>query len=356
MADQGFQERTEKATSRRRRKAREEGKVTKSMELNAAAILCLGFLSLYMMGPHLAGQAMEVMRHTMANAPQIALADPTFIKTFGSYMIKFFMILSPVLVVMTLIAVGINVAQVGFQITPKALELKLDKLNITNGLKRLFSLRSLVQIVRDTTKLLIVGFVAYKVIAGEFESFFLLPDMSVIQFATQMGKMALVLTLKIGSVILAIAVLDYMYQRYEFEKSIKMSKQDIKDEYKDTEGSPQLKARVRQMQREMARNRMMGAVPTADVVVTNPTQIAVALKYDPSEMDAPYVVAMGERLIAQRIRELAVEHGIPVVEDKPLARALFKMCDVGQVIPANLYKAVAELLAYVYKIKSKVVK
>jgi flagellar biosynthetic protein FlhB len=135
-----------------------------------------------------------------------------------------------------------------------------------------------------------------------------------------------------------------------------MSKQDIKDEYKDTEGSPQLKARVRQMQREMARNRMMGAVPTADVVVTNPTQIAVALKYNPSEMDAPYVVAMGERLIAQRIRELAVEHGIPVVEDKPLARALFKMCDVGQVIPANLYKAVAELLAYVYKIKSKVVK
>jgi flagellar biosynthetic protein FlhB len=249
-------------------------------------------------------------------------------------MLKFFIILSPVLVLMTLIAIGINVAQVGFKITPKALELKLDKLNIVNGLKRLFSLKSLVQLVRDSLKLLIVAFVAYKVIAGEFESFFLLPDMSVVQFATQMGKLALQLVLKIGAVILAIAVLDYMYQRYEFEKSIKMSKQDLKDEY----------------------NRMMAAIPTADVVVTNPTQIAVALKYDPAEMDAPFVVAMGERLIAQRIKELAAEYGIPVVEDKPLARALFKMCDVCQVIPANLYKAVAELLAYVYKTKSKVMK
>lgn len=356
MADQGFQERTEKATSRRRQKARDEGKVAKSMELNAAAILCLGFLSLYMMGPHLAGQAMQVMRHTMANAPEIALADPTFIKTFGNFALKFFVILSPVLILMTLIAFGINVAQVGFKITPKALELKLEKLNITTGLKRLVSLRSLVQLVRDSIKLFIIGFVAYKVIASEFESFFLLPDMSVVQFATQMGKMALTLVLKIGAVILAIAVLDYMYQRYEFEKSIKMSKQDIKDEYKDTEGSPQLKSRVRQMQRETARNRMMAAVPTADVVVTNPTHIAVALKYDPAEMDAPFVVAMGERLIAERIKEIAAEHNIPVVEDKPLARALFKMCDVGQVIPANLYKAVAELLAFVYKTKSKVMK
>ena len=162
------------------------------------------------------------------------------------------------------------------------------------------------------------------------------------------------LALKVGAVILVIAALDYMYQRYEFEKSIRMSKQDLKDEYKDTEGSPQLKSRVRQMQREMARSRMMQNVPTADVVVTNPTEIAVALKYDPAEMDAPLVVAMGERLIAQRIKELAREHGIPVVEDKPLARALLRMCDVGQVIPATLYKAVAEVLAYVYKVKGKV--
>ena len=356
MAEQGFQERTEKATSRRRQKAREEGKVTKSMELNAAAMLCLGFLSLYLMGPHLARHTMQIMSYAMAHAPQIASADPTYIKVFGDYMLKFFMILAPVFVVMVVIAFGINVVQVGFKITPKAIELKLDKLNPTSGLKRLVSLRSLVQLVRDTLKLFIVGFVAYKSIAGEFDSFFLLPDMSVVQFATILGKLTMMLALKIGAVIFVIAILDYMYQRYEYEKSIKMSKQDLKDEYKDTDGSPQLKARVRQVQREMARTRMMGAVPTADVVVTNPTHIAVALKYDPSEMDAPFVVAMGERLVAQRIKELAIEHGIPVVEDKPLARALFKMCDIGQVVPANLYKAVAELLAFVYKIKAKVTK
>jgi len=196
--------------------------------------------------------------------------------------------------------------------------------------------------------------VAYKVIEGEFQSFFLLPDMSVRQLASRMGKLALVLSLKIGAVILIIAVLDYLYQRYEFEKSIRMSKQEIKDEYKDTEGSPQIKSRVRQIQREMARSRMMKAVPLADVVVTNPTHLAVALKYDQAKMKAPYVVAKGERLIAERIKKIARENNIPVVEDKPLARALFKMCDIGQMIPANLYRAIAELLAYVYKTKGKV--
>ncbi|MEW6412656.1 MAG: flagellar biosynthesis protein FlhB [Candidatus Zixiibacteriota bacterium] len=356
MAEQGFQERTEKPTGRRRTKAREEGKVAKSMELNSAAILVLGFLSLWMMGPYLAEQTMQLMRYTMANAPQIAVADPTFVKIFGDNLLKFFVILGPVFALVVMVAFGVNVAQVGFKITPKAMELKFDKLNLVNGLKRLFSLRSLVQLVRDSIKLFIIGFVAYKVIQSEFDSFFLLPDMSVVQLATMMGKLALSMVIKIGGVILAIAVLDYLYQRYEFEKSIRMSKQDLRDEYKDTEGSPQIKSRVRQLQRQMARSRMMAAVPTASVVVTNPTHIAVALKYDPSEMNAPQVIAKGERLIAQRIKEIAIEHGIPVVEDKPLARALFKMCDVGQLIPANLYKAVAELLAYVYRMKEKVIK
>ncbi|NOY88194.1 MAG: flagellar biosynthesis protein FlhB [FCB group bacterium] len=354
MADQGFQERTEKATGRRRRKAREEGQVAKSMELNSAAILLLGFLSIYMMGPFLAKEAMHIMRYTMANAPQIAQADVTFVKVISDYLIKFLILLSPIFIVVAVVAFGVNVTQVGFMVTTKSIEPKLEKLDMIKGLKKFVSLKSLVQLVRDSIKLFIVGFVAYKVIEGEFQSFFLLPDMSVSQLATRMGKLALVLSLKIGAVILIIAVLDYLYQRYEFEKSIRMSKQEIKDEYKDTEGSPQIKSRVRQIQREMARSRMMKAVPLADVVVTNPTHLAVALKYDQAEMKAPYVLAKGERLIAERIKKLAEEHDIPIVEDKPLARALFKMCDIGQMIPANLYRAVAELLAYVYKTKGKV--
>ncbi|MEW5995538.1 MAG: EscU/YscU/HrcU family type III secretion system export apparatus switch protein, partial [Candidatus Zixiibacteriota bacterium] len=267
-----------------------------------------------------------------------------------------FTILLPIFAVMTVVAFGVNVAQVGFKITPKAMEPRFDKLNLAKGIKRILSVKSLAQLVRDTLKLIVVGVVAYLAIRSEFESFFTLPDQGVSQLAIAMGKLALVLALKIGLVILALAILDYLYQRYEYEKSIRMSRQELKDELKDTEGSPQLKARVRQVQREMARSRMMRAVPTADVVVTNPTEIAVALKYEPEAMSAPFVVAKGERLIAQRIRELAREYDIPVVENKPLARALFKMCDVGQMIPLDLYRAVAEVLAYVYRLKGKVLK
>jgi len=353
MAEQGFQERTEKATGRRRKKARDEGKVVKSMELNAAAMLFAGFTTLLLAGPYVADQVMQLMSSSMANAPHIAISDPTYVTVFANSMQKYFLILGPILVAMTAVALGVNVAQVGFQFTSKALEPKLDKLNPVNGLKRLFSLKSLVQLVRDTLKLAIIGFVAYKALASEFDSFFLLPDMSVVQIAGTMGMLAVKMALKIGAVILVIAVLDYVYQKYEFEKSIRMSKQDIKDEYKDTEGSPQLKARARQMQREIARRRMMSGVPTADVVVTNPTHLAVALKYDTEEMGAPTVIAKGQRLMAQRIKEIAYEHKIPVIEDKPLARMLYKMCEIGQVIPSNLYRAVAELLAYVYKLKGK---
>jgi len=354
MPEQDFQERTEKATRRRREKARERGQVARSLELNSAAVICLGFLTLYLMGPYVGTKIMELMSHTMSNAPAIASSDPTFLTIFTDNMMRFFAILLPVFAVMTVVAFGINIAQVGFMVTPKAMEPKFDKLNLAKGVKRILSLKSLVQLVRDSLKLVIVGFVAYLAIKSKFESFFLLPDQTIAQLAISMGKLALVLALEIGLVILALAVLDYLYQKYEFEKSIRMSRQELKDEYKDTEGSPQLKARVRQLQREMSHSRMMKAVPTADVVVTNPTEIAVALRYDPKETNAPYVVAKGERLIAQKIRETAQEHGVPVVENKPLARALFKMCDVGQMIPMNLYRAVAEVLAYVYRLKGKV--
>ncbi len=356
MPEQDFQERTEKATTRRREKAREQGQVARSLELNSAAIICLGFLTLYLVGPYIAKQVSELMSYTMANAPLIASQDPTFIKVFSDSMLKFFMILFPILAVMTVVALGVNVVQVGVMVTPKAVEPRLDKLDLAKGLKRLLSIRSLVMLVRDSLKLLIVGFVAYLSIKSEFASFFALPDMTVPQLAAAMGKLALALALKIGLVIFALAILDYLYQRFEFEKNIRMSKQELKDEFKETEGSPQVKARIRQLQRDMARHRMMKAVPLADVVITNPTEIAVALKYEPKEMNAPYVVAKGERLIAQKIREVAEEHDIPIVEDQPLARVLFKMCDVGQMIPVHLYRAVAEVLAYVYRLKGKVLK
>lgn len=354
--EQGFQEKTEKATPRRRQKAREEGRVAKSMELNSALIIVLGCSAIFMLGPTLATQLRVMMSSTMANAPMLAAQDPTFAKSWTDSMLTFFSVVGPVFAVMLVIGLSSNIAQVGFHISNKAMEPKFDKLNIVNGLKRLLAVRSLVTLVRDTVKLTIVGIIGFYAIKSEFEHFFQLPDMSVVQIAATMGTMALVIALKIGAAMLVLAALDYAYQRYEFEKSIKMSKQDIRDEMKDTEGSPQVKARVRQIQRDMARNRMMSDVPHADVVITNPTHIAVALKYDAEIGSAPIVIAKGERLIAEKIKEIAYAHDVPVVEDKPLARALFKMCDVGQAIPGTLYRAVAEILAYVYRLKGKVVK
>ena len=353
MSDNDSQDKTERASSRRREKAREEGQVAKSMDLNSAAILGLGFLSIYMMGPYMAESFMELMRYTMSHAPEMALSDPTFINVFVDSMFKFFILLGPLFALLMVIAFASNVAQVGFKITPKALEPKFEKLDIIKGAKKIVSMKSLVQLFKDTAKLTVIGWVGYKTIEGEFDSFFLLPDMSIMQFATIMGKQTLFLALKMAGVIFVIAVLDYAYQKYEFEKSIKMSKQDLKDEHKDTEGSPQLKARVRQVQRDMARSRMMDAVPMADVVVANPTHIAVALKYDAEKGDAPIVLAKGERMIAQKIKQIAKDNGIPVIEDKPLARALFKICSIGDMVPANLFKAVAEILAHVYKLKGK---
>jgi flagellar biosynthetic protein FlhB len=184
----------------------------------------------------------------------------------------------------------------------------------------------------------------------------LLADMSIGPLAVTTGKLAISIALKIGVAVLILAVLDYAYQKYEFEKSIKMSHQEVKEEYKDTEGSPQIKARIRQIQRETAQKRMMQDVPKADVVITNPTHFAIALKYDSETMNAPTVIAKGQNLIAQKIKEIALENGIPVIEDKPLAQALFKMCEVGQLVPHSLYRAVAEVLAYVYRLKGKVTK
>ncbi len=356
MAEDSFQERTEQATPRRREKAREEGRVAKSMELNSALMILLGFSTLLALGPLMVSQTMEMMRTLLANAPTIAVSDPMFVTVYGNALLKYLVIVAPVFGAMIIIGVVANVLQVGFKVSPKAMEMKLDKLNIVAGLGRLFTTRSLVTLVRDSLKLFIIGFVAYKVIMSESDQFLTLADMSIGPLAATTGKLAIIIALKIGVAVLILAILDYAYQRFDFEKSIRMSHQEVKEEYKDTEGSPQIKARIRQIQRQTAQKRMMQEVPKADVVITNPTHYAVALKYDSDAMNAPTVIAKGQNLIAQKIKEIAYENQIPVIEDKALAQALYKMCEIGQMVPHNLYRAVAEVLAYVYRLRGKVSK
>jgi len=356
MAEESFQERTEQATPRRRRKARERGQVARSADLTAAGMICLGFTALFMVGPQLVDRLRDVLRYTMANAPTIALSDPTFRTVMVNSIGDFLVTMAPLFIAMTAAGLVMNVLQVGFQISPKAMELKFDKLSIVSGFRRLFSMKSAVQLVRDPLKLAAIGLIGYLAIRSEFAGFALLSDLSVAQLGATLARLTLVISLKIGIAMLVIGILDYLYQRYDYEKSLRMSKQEIRDEMKETEGSPEIKARTRQIQRQMARQRMMAAVPEADVVITNPIHLAVALKYDPSEMNAPTVLAKGQRLIAEKIKQIAREHGIPVIEDKPLARAIFKMCEVGDLIPDKLYRAVAEVLAHIYRLKGKVVR
>jgi flagellar biosynthesis protein FlhB len=354
MADDSFQERSEQATPRRREQARDKGQVARSTELNSALMILLGCASLLALGPHIVGTSEEMMRHLLANAGSYGGSTANLNLLYSDSLMKFLLILAPVFAAMMVIGLVSNVAQVGFHVSTKALEPKLEKLNFIAGIGRMFTMRSVVTGARDTIKLGIIGIVAYKVIKSESDQFFALSDMSVPQLSATIGKVALLIAIKIGVAILVLAILDYLYQKWEFERSIRMSVQEIKEEYKDTEGSPQVKSRIRQIQREMARKRMMEDVPKADVVITNPTHYAVALKYDVDRMNAPYVIAKGQNLIAQRIKQIAMECEIPVIEDRQLAQALFKLCDVGEMVPQSLYRAVAEVLAYVYRLKGKV--
>jgi len=327
--------------------------VARSQELSSAVILCLGIVTIYLLGPVLIEQLMQIMGYIFSEAPNIRTDMNSIQALLSSNILTFFFLMGPLLIILVVIAYGINVLQVGILFTGKPLEPKLDKLNIVNGLKRLFSSRSLFQLVRDVVKLVLIAAIGYMSVKAQMDTFFTMSDKPVAVFAVVMGKMALKTCLQIGVAILFLALLDYAYQKYDFEKSIKMSKQDIRDEMKDTEGSPQTKARVRQIQREMSRRRMMQEIPKADVVVTNPTHIAVALKYDQEEMSSPMVIAKGERLVAEKIKKIAREADVPVVENKPLARALFNLCDIGSYVPGKLYRAAAEVLAYVYRLKQE---
>jgi flagellar biosynthetic protein FlhB len=226
-------------------------------------------------------------------------------------------------------------------------------LNPITGAKNIFSIRSLVEFIKSLLKLSIVGVVCYTTIIAQKDSFLALSKLPVESIFIFTAKITLSLGLKIGAILIALALFDYMYQKYEYEKKLKMSKQDIKDEYKKSEGDPLIKGKIREKQRRMALQRMMQDVPQADVVITNPTHFAVALRYDAKEMESPVVIAKGQDYIALKIRELATANNIILMENKPLARALYDQVEIGQAVPNDLFQAVAEVLAYVYRLKSK---
>lgn len=345
------EERTEQATPKRREEARKRGQVPHSREVTATAGLLGGLAILQASGSALLVDLGEAMRQTLGHLPTEAPA-PALVTAAGvALTLRLLLVLAPLLGGLLVITVVANVAQVGLLLTAKPLAPDLTRINPAQGLKRLFGRQGLVELVKALIKLAIVGFVTYRVFLDRFPPIVLLTGSDPIAAAAAVAAAVFEVGYKAGFGLLALALLDYGYQRWEYERGLRMSRQELREEYKQTEGDPQLKARIRRTQRQLAMRRMMQAVPTADVVLTNPTHLAVALQYDAARMAAPTVVAKGAELIAERIKAIAAEHGVPVLENKPLARALHAACEIGDQIPADLYQAVAEVLAFIFNLK-----
>ena len=259
----------------------------------------------------------------------------------------------PFTIILGVLGVGAMVMQTGFLWVEDGLQPKISKLNPVSGFKRIFSIRGVAELIKSLMKLGIIGLTAYWVLKDFLSEIVLLPSLSTTDAIGKTGYMAFLLVLWIGLVLLVLALADYAFQKWQFTRDQRMTKQEVKDEMKDVEGNPLIRSRRQSLQRDRARQRMMQTVPQADVVITNPTHLAVALRYDPEAGAAPTVLAKGAGFVAERIKEIARNAGVPIMENKSLARGLFKLVGVGKEIPANLYKAVAEVLAYVYRLKQE---
>jgi flagellar biosynthesis protein FlhB len=345
------QERTIPATQRRREEARKKGQVAKSREVNSAVILLAALASLSLLAPTLLREIGNTFGFFIAAPHYANLTKADVPGLLMLAMERFFIILSPFLIVMVIVSVLVNVLQVGFLLSSEAIQPKGERINPVEGFKRLFSKRSLMELLKSILKIFVVGYVCFYTIRQAIPQLATLSDRGLNDIFYFLGVIGFRVGIRAAIVLIVIAVIDYAFQRYDFEESIMMTQEEFKQEMKQMEGDPHVRARIRSIQREMARKRMMEMVPEADVVITNPTEYAVALQYKPAENPAPVVIAKGQRLIARKIRDLARENGVPIVEDPPLARALFKEAEVGDAIPEGLYRAVAEVLAYVYRLE-----
>ncbi len=352
MPESDGQDRTEKATPKRREEEKEKGNVAKSQDLSSVAVLIAGLVGLQIFSVRLFQVLSDYFRQTYGNLSTFTVNVDTIQGQVIDSLTFIMPGVIPVLIIITLIGIGANYAQVGPVFAKKALIPDVKRISPLKGVKNLFSLRSLVELAKGIVKMLIVGWIGYRIIVNHMEDYWTLASLSIMQIFVFIMKLMYEIAIKGAVALIAIAALDYAYQRYDYEKRIKMTKQEVKDEAKQYE-NPETKGRIRGIQRQLARRRMMAAVPEATVVVTNPTHIAIALKYEPKEKsDAPIVVAKGIRKTAQKIKEIAREHGIPVIENKPLARSLYESTDVGMEIPFIFYQAIAEILAQVYKMKN----
>lgn len=352
MAEDSGLERTEPASPQRLEKAREEGDVPRSRELSTCAVLLAAGAIIYAQGASLVGSLSQVLTRGMSLERNAAFDMSFLLMSLGDSLKDVALALLPLAALLIIAAAGSPLLIGGWLFSVKALEPKFSRLNPMTGLGNIVSARAGMELVKAVLKTLLIGAIAWVVVLSQKDAIFGLINESIPQASAHLGRMLALCFLFVMSGLVLIAAIDAPYQMWAYAEKLKMTRQELVQESKEANGNPQIKAKIRQQQREMARRRMMSEIPTADVVVTNPTHYAVALRYADGSAGAPRVVAKGSDAVAARIREIAAEHRVPVLESPPLARALFKHTELGDEIPELLYSAVAEILAYVYQLKN----
>jgi flagellar biosynthetic protein FlhB len=351
VAEGSSEERTEAPSDKKRQEAREKGTVAKSTEVNSVLVLLSAVIMLKLTGSWMQNEISSLLERFIIHSCKVEMSVSEVVHICTEAAFIFFKCTLPVAGTILMVGVIANIIQVGFLFTLKPIIPNFEKINPVSGFQRLFSMRSLVELIKNLLKLTIISLVAWFTIKAAFDEMVMLADASIMVIWGFILSTSFDIVIRISVVLIIIAILDYVWQKFEHEKQMKMTKQEVKEERKQMDGDPLVKSRIRSLQREMARRRMMEQVPKATVVVTNPTYIAIAIRYEPKENDTPIVVAKGKRLIAAKIKQTAIENHVPIVEDKPLARAMYDRVVEGSSIPVEFFTAVAEILAYVFRLK-----
>ncbi len=350
----GGDDKTEKATPKKKSDARKKGQVFQSREVSASLVLILMIVSMNAFGSIIYGQLSSFIKKAFTEylTNKDAIDTGILAKLFIDGITVLAKTSLPLLLIAMLAGLIVGYAQVGILFTLETLKPQGNRINPFSGFKRIFSLRSVVELVKSIIKISIVAGVAYSYLKSKSNEVVGLMNADLRDILSFIGGSAFAVALRICFAMILVGFFDYLYQRYDYEKNLKMTKQEVKEEFKQLEGNPEIKSKIKQKQRQMSMKRMMQEIPKADVVITNPTHFAVAIRYEAEKASAPYVIAKGQDYIALRIKQLAAENKVQIVENKPLARTLYSTVDIGQPIPPELYQAVAEILAFVYNLKN----
>ena len=343
-------DKTEEPTAKKRADAKKKGQVGRSTDMSAAFVLLMGFFIIKLLWESIYHSIAAYTTYVFSHLNQTVDTE-SVVRIFIGIIELLAQTALPIMIAIMMMGLAVNMYQVGLNFNTEAIGFKLDKLNPINGFGRIFSKRSLMELLKSLMKIAIIGFFLYDFLVDHLME---MPQFIYFDLTTSLAQISDIIfkmAFEVIGVIMVVGFIDYAYQKWQTTQDLKMSKQEVKDEMKQSEGDPQIKGKIKQKQRQMAMSRMMQEVPKADVIVTNPTHFAVALKYEKG-MVAPQIVAKGQDVVAQRIKEIARENRVPIVENKPLARALYAAADVGDIVPAELYQAVAEVLAYVYRLKN----